>query len=172
MSEKRELAMNAAIKEAYLRQHGALRGGKQYSTDEQYQLVFQRGAEYGLDAARDGWTAINGDAGNLPKEVDRYLFRDILGNAKTEVFDFQDWNTLNDIAKGFFLKLYVAWMPIPPYQADGGQEGAGGESRAEFERDRFGQTGADLAAKSEPESECPRCGLIGQSNTLPCPIHD
>lgn len=28
------------------------------------------------------------------------------------------------------------------------------------------------AGKSEPISECPRCSLIGQTNSLPCPIHD
>lgn len=47
-----QVAMNAAIKEAYLRQHGALRGGKQYSTDEQYQLIWHCGVKFGKEAGR------------------------------------------------------------------------------------------------------------------------
>lgn len=77
--------------------------------------AFSAGFDAG-HAAADDWVAIEGNAENLPKDAGRYLFRDILGNAKTEVFDFQDWNMLNDITKGFFLSLYVAWMPIPEYQ--------------------------------------------------------
>lgn len=50
--DKRDEAMNKAIKEAYFRQHQSLRGGKQYSTDEQYRLVFQRGVEFGQSDVR------------------------------------------------------------------------------------------------------------------------
>lgn len=42
-------AMHAAIKECYVRQHGALRGDKQYSTDEQYQLIWLRAIEFSRD---------------------------------------------------------------------------------------------------------------------------
>ena len=68
----------------------------------------------GYSAGQTQWRPIR-TADDLPKELDWYLFRDRLGGAKAELFNFQDWNMLNDITKGVFLMLYVAWQPIQPY---------------------------------------------------------
>lgn len=116
MNDKREQAMNAAIKEAYLRQHGALRGGKQYSIDEQYQLIFQRGAEYGhaaLAAARSEWKAIETDADYPPigqrvmlasnRAGDRLIYESTVWSEETAQYAGKGWND------------YVAWMPIPEF---------------------------------------------------------
>jgi len=108
--ENRERAMNTAIKEAYFRQHGALRGGKQYSIDEQYQLIFQRGAEYGAAEGipqSDGWVDV---ADRLPDVQQQYLIRCADGVPEVCLFhlDFGWYGPNQDEV--------IAWMPIPTYQ--------------------------------------------------------
>ena len=105
-AERRDLTWNSLI-DQNVKMHKA---SPRLAFDIGYELAYQDG----YAAGQPQWRPIR-TADDLPKELDWYLFRDRLGGAKAELFNFQDWNMLNDITKGVFLMLYVAWQPIQPY---------------------------------------------------------